>query len=108
MVSQYPHSMNVTLQNGNSTQDDNGNWMVPTNEITMNNLPCRAEPNSNSFITLADGSKYSFAFKVYMPIPDDDIPVGADILITDANAQVVATGKVKQFFRGQLNCRLWL
>jgi hypothetical protein len=102
MVSQYVHILLVTTLNNDAVQDSDGNWQQ-TGEAVTQSLPCRAEPNGNSFITLPDGSKYSYAFVVYMPAGSPDIPGGTPVTISE-----IASGTVKQFYRGQLNCRLWL
>jgi hypothetical protein len=103
MVSQYPHTLTTTILSADAVQDGNGNWVQPAIEPTTISQACRAEPNGNSFITLMDGSKYSYAFVVYMPLSAPDIPSDATVTITG-----VITATVKQFYRGQLNCRLWL
>lgn len=103
MVRQYPHILTTSILNAEAVRDENGNWIQPDLQPTVYNLPCRAEPNGNSFITLTDGSKYSYAFVVYLPATTPDIPTDVTVTITG-----IITGTVKQFYRGQLNCRLWL
>lgn len=110
MVVPYPYILTTTILNTDAVRDGNGNWVQPAIEPTIISQPCRAEPNGNSFITLVDGSKYSYAFVVYMPATAPEIPTDVAVTITgtiNGNA-IEYKGTVKQFYRGQLNCRLWL
>lgn len=101
MVVQYPHTLIVTTQSSNAVQDANGNWIQGSNAISEP-LPCRAEPNGNRSIVLPDGTQQVFAFMVYLPLNTPDIAIGSKVQLNAGSYQV------KQFSRGQLNCRLWL
>lgn len=103
MVTQYPHTITVTILTANAVRDALGNWIQPAVEPAEYQVECRAEPNGNRMVVLADGSMIQVAFIVYLPLTAPDIP--ADTLVSISNG---AKGKVKQFYRGQLNCRLWL
>jgi hypothetical protein len=82
MVEQYPHTMVVTTLNTEAVQDEQGNWLQSADDTTLL-LPCRAEPNSYRFITLPDGSHYTFPFTVYLPDDTPDILQDAQITVRD-------------------------
>lgn len=82
----YPHTMIITSLNTDAVQDENGNWTQQDSETTLL-LPCRAEPNGNRYIVNTDGSKYVFAFGVYMPGSTPEIPEGSNVTIKDISQQ---------------------
>ena len=106
MVAQYPHMMIIATLDNAPMQDENGNWLQDTGS-TIQYLPCRAEPNGNSVITLPDGTQYRFAFKVFMPKGTPDIKAGVRVAITGLYDDAL-NGTVKLFYPGQLNCTAWL
>ena len=106
---QYPHTMAYAGPGTPAVQDENGNWQPGTggSEVTQ---ACRAVPSaSGEMITLADGQKVAFSYKVQMPLTAIDVPAGTAITITiTATGGAKAKGTVKQFSREQMHCRLWL
>lgn len=102
---QYPHSM-VLTKVGSSSQDTNGNWQ--STGSTVEERACRAEPNSkNAFITTADGTQVYFDYTLYMPLPAETVAVGTKVEVFDG-LDILSTGTVKRFSRGQLNARAWI
>lgn len=105
MVKQYPHTIKITVLS-KPVQDDDGNWL--SGELTeIHSGECRAEPNGKGEVIRGeDGSELSFAFNVFMPRMEIDIPVNAHVEITIGKKLV--TGKVKRHYNGQLNSRIWV
>lgn len=105
MVTQYPHDLTATVM-APATRDDAGNYVPGATTILTGK--CRVEPNgSGRYIVAADGTQVFFSWMVYMPKNATDIPVGAQVVVTD-NGNAKASGTVKQYSKGQLNARVWL
>lgn len=105
MVKQYPHRLVITTKTG-STQDGNGNWLPGTD--TTIEKGCRAEPNGrNATVNSADGTAIVYDFNVYLPLPIDNIAVGAIAQVYNGDT-LLCKSTVKRFNKGQLNARLWL
>jgi hypothetical protein len=102
----YPHILTAAIVNINAERDELGNWL-PSGNTTELMIPCRAEPNGNSVVTLPDGTQYNFAYMVYLPQGTQTLPTGIKVRITDGE-QLDFRSTAKLFFSGQLNCRLWL
>lgn len=107
MVSQYPHSITVTIK-PRAVQDPNtGDYAAVTGSDAVHTFDCRAEINGRGYkIAGQDGSLIDFTFTVYMPQTDTIVPYGAAYSLT-MGAKVV-TGKVKGANNGQFNSRIWL
>jgi hypothetical protein len=105
MITQYPHTINLTT-NADSTQDSDGNW-TPGSTTTVSKS-CRAEPSGgNGYVRAADGERINFNWIVYLPLPQDKVKEGTLVTIFDG-AEQIARDKVLRFSRGQLNARIWL
>lgn len=103
---QYPHRMVITLVS-DSAQDAQGNWIQGS--MTVTERICRAEPSSSGrYLNGADGEKIYFDFILYMPLPADTIPPGAEIQVYNADDELMVNGNLKRFNRGQLNARAWV
>ena len=105
MIKQYPHLIKISVVS-EPTQDDNGNW-IPGGLTEIHSGECRAEPNGKGDVLRGDdGSELNFAFNVFLPKLDVNIPANADVEITIENKLV--TGEVKRHHPGQLNSRIWV
>lgn len=100
----YPHTATVSIL-GASTKDGNGNFTTAAGSDF--DVKCRLELNSsNKFLQMADGKRVDFSAILYMPI-GTNIPAGAKIKVVDNGTTLIDT-TVKQFFKGQLNQKVWL
>ena len=105
MVTQYPHTIKISVV-ADPYQDDDGNW-IQGGLSEIHSGECRAEPNGKGDVIRGnDGSELSFAFNVFMPKLDKDIPANAEVEINIENKLV--TGQVKRHHPGQLNSRIWV
>lgn len=105
MVRQYPHTIKISVVS-EPYKDENGNW-IQGGLVPIHEGECRAEPNGKGqTIRGDDGSELSFAFNVFLPKLDVNIPANADVEITIENKLV--TGQVKRHHPGQLNSRIWV
>lgn len=108
MVAQYPYKLELSNLSGEPQRDENGDYVEATESFTeIGN--CRDEAGApGQFTTTTDGQQISFSWIVYLPKTAPDIAYGKTVRVTDGNGNVRAYGTVKRFYRGQLNCRLWL
>jgi len=107
MVAQYPHM--ITGQTiGIQTQpvlNANGDYVIPapSGNTTFASL-CRARPNGEGKrVVSEDGQTLEFSYLIYLPTSANDFIPGTSITVTG-----IYNGIVKRFFRGQLNCMLWV
>src|SRR5690348_11214450 len=108
MVQQYPHIMQLMLVATDSTQDANGNWVTADPQESNEDIRCRYETSDgNGYVVTESGAQEYYDAIVYMPLPVDDIPIGASVTINDCG-KLKAKGKVKHFNRGFFNARVWL
>lgn len=102
---QYPHTIVVTWIT-DPIQDPDTGIFTPGEQVS-HTFSCRSEANSKADkVSGADGSMLDFAFNLYMPLTDVQIPFGADYSLTDYTGTF--TGKVKRQRIGRFNTRLWL
>lgn len=108
MVKQYPYKLFLSTFSGQPERDADGNYVKGTENFTEIGK-CRDEAGSpGQFTTTADGQKVEFSWIVYAPKDSPDIPYGKTVKVEDEAGNIRALGTVKRFYRGQLNCRLWL
>lgn len=112
-IFQHPHT--ITLQTSEELtepyQDQNGDWVVPEpGDLKTVNQECRAEANSqDNKVSTKDGTKIDFSFMVYLPKDCVEFNYGQKVTIKDnLSNEVIGEADVKRFFRGQMNCRLWV
>jgi hypothetical protein len=104
MVSQYPETITVYTQ-AESVQDADGNWNTASE--TSAEYSCRSEAsNGNGFVAAVDGTRVNYDWKIYLPLPVDDIAPGSNVTVTGDTA--IFTGTVKRFKRNQFNANIWL
>ena len=105
--SQYPHTITSTVQavQVEPYQDANGDWVIPAPGATVSlSSECRAKPNDQGkTVNGEDGIILAFSYLVYLPLTSPVFNVGASVAIG-----TFGSGTVKRFFRGQLNCMLWV
>lgn len=109
MVVQYPNKILIHSKTSNSTQNEQGDWVVPQEEVPAPvELPCRIELRSSAgYITSTDGKLIEFQSIIYLPLPMPDVSI--DQTISVKNGEVIRfVGTVKQFSKGQLNARIWI
>ena len=104
---EYPHiitSQAIAGEQVEPYQDANGDWVIPESLIDTVQSVGRARPNdAGKLIVGEDGSAVAFGFIVYMPQDAPEFISGSPVVMTG-----VGTGSVKRFFRGQLNCQMWV
>lgn len=106
MVTQYPHTITVKSLSGDSAQDSNGN-LVPGSESSFE-FKGRFETNARSlFLQAADGNRIVYSGIIYAPFSTPNMAPGTSLEAKNGS-DTIATGKVLQFSRGQLNVRIWI
>lgn len=101
-VKQYPHTI-ILKGNSQDALFEDGIWIIPNPEADTEQ-PCRYEPATlNRELSLADGVTVKYKGIVYLPLSTPDIAEGLLVEITD-----VITTKTLYFYRGQMNCTLYL
>lgn len=86
---------------------EDGQW-VPGEPVTEVMEVCRAEPaGPNGFVITPDGTRIDAAWVVYFPHSVARISLGVALEIYQ-DEELIITDTVKQFYRGQLNARVWL
>lgn len=110
MVGQYPHQ--ITFVVGNSDLpfvNSNGDWdIVEPTSPHFKTIACRAEMNGNNrTIAGQDSSKIEYSFVIYLPKTAEVIDDGRVIEVKDGERMIVKS-PVKQFHKGQLNCKLYV
>ena len=104
---QYPHTITSTVQavQVDPYQDENGDWVIPEPGATVElSSECRAKPNDKgNTVNGEDGVVLAFAWLVYLPLSAPDFSTGQTV-----SCDQIGTGTVKRFFRGQLNCMMWV
>lgn len=110
MVIQYPYYLFVLTQSGESTQDENGNWVNAEPSFVFASM-CRDEiSGKGASLKAADGQAVIYAAIIYLPLSDIDVQAGTDVLVSesnDPNGVLRFKGKVIRFNKGQLNIRIW-
>jgi hypothetical protein len=109
MVKQYPHKMILTIIPGGQVQDENGDF-GPASPVTVEK-ECRADASGgNGYVSGPGGTRINYSYVVYMPLPVDTIETGTLVEVQDPanNNETILRDKVLQFYRGQLNARVWL
>lgn len=73
-------------------------------------LPCRSEINQKAnTIILTNGTAYTYSYIIYLDLSVPEFHYGQLIRLYDENKNIISELlEVKGFFRGQLNCRLWV
>lgn len=110
MAKQYPHTLFVKFQAGNSVQEPSGEWTNQP-ETWVFHSECREETNGKgAVINGAGGTAIVFSSTVYMPKTAVRIPEGAEVFVSASPLGLDRRikGQVLKFDVGQLNCRLWV
>ena len=114
MITQYPDHITVAWQGepipifvldelGEPTNVPTGDYL--SGETQTFESDCRVEANSRAKkIVGTDGSLIEYAFDVYMPMTDVEIPA----FIADYVLNSKLTGKIKLAKNNQFNSRIWL
>lgn len=108
-MTQYPHILylitpKVAIKGSTGDWEDQTGAAIVTDDLGA----CRCEPNgSGATITLEDGTVHKFSSMVYLPLQDLTLTAGQSIQVNDADGNVLFTGLVARFSKGQLNCRIW-
>lgn len=110
MVRQYPHYLFAIVPNGESIQDENGEWSDSDVSNVLMSM-CREETDGRGReIQVADGTFHRFTSLVQLPKGATKVEVGTEIIVSD-NADgtgVRIKGSVLKFDAGQLHSRLWV
>lgn len=107
MVAQYRYTLEMGYIAETPERDEDGNY-TEGRQLWKCLGRCRDEAaTKGDFTTTTDGEKVSFSWIVYAPLSTPDILFGKTVRVTDGET-VRAIGTVKRFYRGQLNCRIWL
>lgn len=105
----YPHILTATSVTA-GILDENGDWQQAESEQIEIGM-CREEPNgAGHIITVADGSQYVFASKVYLPlsVKIGVLKVGADVKVVEADENVRCVGVIKRINTNRMHHVLWL
>lgn len=110
MVGQY-NSLLFYAPNGSAKpvkDEETGDWNAGEPAGELKQLNCRAEMNGNNrTLAMQDGSKLDYSFVIYLPKGTDVIE--KDIVVeVMSGAEIIVKAPVKQFFKGQLNCKLYV
>jgi hypothetical protein len=86
----------------------NGAWQTqPRDEATTS--ICRYEPSPiTKEVTLTDGSLVRYKGIAYLPLSTPDIEYQSLITIIDKNGNLVVESKTLYFYRGEMNCTLYI
>ncbi len=109
MIVQYPHYLHAVI-GGESTQDDNGNWIQQEEEVVFISK-CREETNGKGTqIQIAGGSFYVFASLIQLPRGAKQVSVGTQVFVSndESGSNVRVKGTALKFDAGQLHSRLWV
>lgn len=109
MVAQYPDKILVHSNASNSTQNEQGDWVIPQEDAPAPlEMPCRVELRSSAgYISSADGKLIEFQSIIYLPLPTPEVYIDQTISVKNGDV-IKLTGTVKQFSKGQLNARIWI
>jgi hypothetical protein len=107
VVLQYPHTIQIPGPVGNSVYI-NGAWQTQPRDEGVNQI-CRYEPSAIAKeITLTDGSLVRYKGIAYLPLTSPDIEFQSLIKIVDKNGNLVVESKTLYFYRGEMNCTLYI
>ena len=105
VVVQYPDTLKFDLLSGGSViTDENGDTVIiPGSKVTIS-IKCRFEPNAEGkLIPSNDGERLEYAWDVFAPLDQQDVPERVDVSGYDKDGHLIALGVVKRFKRGQMN-----
>lgn len=103
MVTQYPHIIIINPQPGDALLQ-NGIWTTPAPGTPVEQA-CRYEPSQiTRQIKVADGLVITYKGIVFLPLSSPEIQSGVSVNIVG----VVEGAKTLYFYRGQLNCSLYI
>jgi len=113
MVRQYPHYLFVVGSGAESVQDENGNWVTPSDSPSEGpeGVPCREETDGRgSEIQVAGGTFHRFTSLVLLPKGAQKVEAGTTVFVAnDADGKDVRIqGVVLKYDVGQLHNRLWV
>lgn len=110
MVKQYPHTV-IVYQAPDASQNSQGDWDIYGSQIAIEKEG-RHEPVSGSkgdaTVKGQDGTQVRISGIVYMPLSYEPITVGAKVKVLNDRGEELINDTVKQFYRGQLNMRIWV
>ena len=106
MILQYPQTAVVSFGQ-NATTDENGD-MHPGAQVAVS-FPCRAEFfRGSGMISTEGGESVNYAWLIFSPVDTPFLPVGAKIIVRDAQEQIILSDTVRRYLKGPFNCRSWL
>lgn len=107
-MTQYPYTLEIGIVSTTPTRDENGDYTE--GQMQWQTVgKCRDEAASRGdFTTTTDGQRVSFSWMVYAPPGTPEIAYEKTVRVTDQHGNIRAAGTVKRFYRGQMNCRIWL
>lgn len=108
MINKRPHILKYSSSTGvNSVKDANGHF-TPGASGSEIQVKCRAEANgSGRVIPGQDNISVVYSWVVYFDVDTEKIEYGKPVQIFKDD-ELIASGSVKMFERGQMNARLWL
>ena len=103
MVKQYPDTLIIPGQSGDSYKDEDGNFKTQPSSADVKQ-DCRYEPsNGTKLVELPDGRKVAYSGIVQLPLSTPNVLAGVKIKVeTKIEAEVI------YFFRGQLHCKIYI
>jgi len=104
----YKHSLFLQNINGESQQDESGNFIV-NEPLSSFVCFCREEPNgSGRKISSPDGESVLYSSIIHAPPECPDLDPGTVIIINDIKGRPRIKGNILRFSREQKNCRIWV
>jgi len=110
MVKQYPHFL-FAIIGGETTQDDNGDWVQPDGATMLFISSCREETDGRGTeIKVADGTFHKITSLIQLPKGSPKVEIGTTVFVSNDQdgLDVRIKGTVLKFDNGQLHSRLWV
>ena len=107
MVKQYPHYLFAIVPNGESMQDESGEWSDSETSTCFISM-CREETDGRgSEIQVADGTFHRFTSLVQLPKGATRVDVGTEVFVSDNEdgSGIRIKGVVLKFDAGQFHSR---
>jgi hypothetical protein len=111
MVNRLPHVVKYTLKTPTAgiSKNSDGDIIAPATTDILKEFPCRVQPNTSgaAIIKEEDGQRIEFKAVLFLNQSAEKIPFGQKIEVFE-KGQLILSGTVKRFHRGQLQVRVWI
>lgn len=108
----FPHRLDYWKpgSEGDSVQDDEGNWIPGSEPDIMLTTLCRAEPNGAGKTTKGEnGDLIVYDFLIYAPPGVPDLLLKATVKFYNQNNVLISEATIKRFdTASRLNTRIWV